>query len=75
MPDPIDLELARLRSHADQLRSTIRDALRDMEPARVAELVRTCAKGDLSGLDERTVAIIAWLGLVGFFGLFEKEEH
>ena len=74
MTDPIDLELARLRSHADQLRSTIRDALRDMDHGTVAELVRTCAKGDLSGMDERTSAIVAWLALVGFFALFEPEE-
>jgi hypothetical protein len=69
--DPADLELARLRARGDQLRSTVRDALAEMESSERVNLFRICAKGDLSGLDERTVSIVAWLALVAMFDLGE----
>ncbi len=75
MTDPIDLELARLRSHADQLRSTVRDALLEMDRGDFIELFRTCARGDLSGLDHRVTALVAWLALVAVFAIFERDDE
>jgi len=74
MTDPVDLELARYRAQADQLGSAVREALLELDRAAVADIVRACAKGDLSGLDERTVSLVAWMAVVGFFGLFEPGE-
>jgi hypothetical protein len=71
MTDPADLELARLRARGDQLRSTVREALAEMDRGELCGLFRTCAKGDLSGLDERTVSLVAWLALVAMFDLGE----
>ncbi|MBC7771349.1 MAG: hypothetical protein H7210_02525 [Pyrinomonadaceae bacterium] len=74
MIDPIELELAKLRSHADQLRSFIRDTLREMDRGEVLQLFKVCAKGELSGIDERTAALVARMALVSFFSLFEGQD-
>lgn len=74
MRDHIDLELARYRAQADQLRNAVRETILEMDRGEVAELFRSCAKGDLLGLDHRAVSLVAWMGLVGFFSLFEADE-
>lgn len=74
MDDPIDLELAKLRSHADQLRSFIRDTLREMDRGEMLQLFRVCAKGELGEIDDRTAALVARMALVSFFSLFEGED-
>lgn len=73
MTDPVDLELARLGSRADQLRSEVRGALLEMDRAERIELFRVCARGDLAAIGDRLSALVAWMALVASFSLFEPD--
>ena len=75
-PDPLDLEVAKFRADGDQLRSFLRDLIsHEMDRAAMAEVVRTCARGDLAGLDERTARFVGSLAIVGFIGLLERPDQ
>jgi hypothetical protein len=42
-----------------------------MDRAQMCNLFRTCATGDLSGLDEPETKLVAWLALVAMLNLGE----
>lgn len=68
----MDREVQRLLAHADQARTTMRDTLAAMPTADKAALIRTCAKGDLAALDERTALLVGLLAVVAIFDLSES---
>ncbi len=68
----MDREVQRLLAHADQTRSTMRDTLAAMPAPDKAALIRTCAAGDLAGLDERTALLVGLLAVVAIFDLSES---
>ncbi len=68
----MDREVQRLLAHADQARATMRDTLAAMPASDKAALIRTCAAGDLTGLDERTALLVGLLAVVAIFDLSES---
>jgi len=68
----MDREVQRLLAHADQARATMRDTLDAMPASDKAALIRTCAGGDLTGLDERTALLVGLLAVVAIFDLSES---
>lgn len=71
----MDREAQRLLAHADQTRAAMRDTLGDMIAEETAALIRTCAKGDLAALDERTALLVGMLAIVAIFDLTESREE
>lgn len=71
----MDREVQRLLAHADQARATVRDTLAAMPTAAKAALIRTCAKGDLAGLDERTALLVGLLAVMAIFDLSEARRE
>lgn len=71
----MDKELLRYRAHLDQTRANVRSALRDIPPDQLAAMVRTCAKGDLSGFDEREQLLVGLLAIVSIFDLIEPPSE
>jgi hypothetical protein len=69
--DPIDLQVARWKAQADQLRSTVRHALLELGPGPVTELIRTCAVAHPDQLDERMRQLVGWLAIVAVVDLFD----
>lgn len=67
-----DPDIARYFAQGDQFRATVRDAAFDMPAAQTANLVRTTAGGDLSGLDEQAAAVVGWLALVAILDLLDE---
>ncbi len=50
----------------------MRDTLDAMPASDKAALIRTCAGGDLTGLDERTALLVGLLAVVAIFDLSES---
>ena len=71
----MDREVQRLLAHADQTRAAMRDTLGDMTADEKASVIRTCAKGDLAALDERTALLVGLLAIVAIFDLTELREE
>jgi len=71
----MDREVQRLLAHADQTRATMRDTLAAMPAREKASLIRTCARGDLAGLDERAALLVGMLAVVAIFDLIEPREE
>ncbi|MCL4197695.1 MAG: hypothetical protein KJZ69_09405 [Phycisphaerales bacterium] len=67
----MDRDVQRLLAHADQTRATMRDTLAAMSAGDKAALIRTCARGDLANLDERTALFVGLLAVVAIFDLNE----
>jgi hypothetical protein len=70
----MDRDVQRLLAHADQTRAAMRDTLAAMPTSEKAALIRTCARGDLAALDERTALLVGLLAVVAIFDLSERKE-
>lgn len=71
----MDRDVQRRLAHADQTRATMRDTLAAMPAAEKAALIRTCARGDLAGFDERTALLGGLLAVVAIFDLSEPRPE
>jgi hypothetical protein len=71
----MDRGIQRLLAHADQTRATMRDTLAAMPASDKAALIRTCASGDLTDLDERTALLVGLLAVVAIFDLSESRKE
>jgi hypothetical protein len=70
----MDEEVLRLKAHVDQTRSEMRGIVTRMDPDETAEVIKTCARGELADLDERLQLLVGLLAVVAIFDLVERKE-
>ena len=67
-----DPELMKFMAHIDQTRATLWEGLKTIEKDDAREIIRTCAKGELSSFDESVALMVGLLAIVGLLGLIER---
>ncbi len=73
--DDLDRKVQKMLAHIDQHRSTMREALLELDAHARAELVRACAAGRMEELDEPLRVLVGNLAVAAIFDLCGPPEQ